>query len=228
MIKGMKSIFLGCLFGWTALYGYSKNPEEQKLKVEECVKRWEQLRAIAENSTPVTLSAAIRELITEITEPYIGEEEIKKICEVEKSTLEGEYVEYWENGKLKIRGAFKEGLAEGHIHGWYPDGSDAFKGFFSKGIKQGIHMAFFPNKKMKGDPTKYARLLTYSRKGQANGAQETSYPTGRMQVYSKYKNGSISEEPVTFWDNGLLEERFYKEGKLIHTDYGPKHKRNQK
>ncbi len=198
----------------TTISLYSEDADSRTVKYQVAIKRWEQLRAIAENSAPISLSEAVRELITEITEPYFDEETVKKIAQMEKSTESGEYVEFWENGKRKLRGAFKKGLAEGHIHGWYPDGSDAFKGFFEDGVKQGIHMAFFPRKKMEGHETNYGRLLVYTRSGKANGEQKTCDIKGRLQSHSKYKKG-VLDGPVTFWEDELLEERIYKEGKLV-------------
>lgn len=188
----------------------------REVKLQEAIKNWEQLRAIAENTTRRSLSGAIRELVTGITDPYFGEEDLKKLIEMEKSVESGEYADYWENGKRKIKGAFKKGLADGHIHGWYPDGSDAFKGFFSEGVKQGIHMAFLPRKKMNGDSTYYGRLLTYNAQGKPNGVQQTCYQYGNLQSDSNYKNGML-EGPVTFWGGGSLGERLYKEGKLVAT-----------
>lgn len=215
MLNTIKSIFFAiCLMGVSMLC--AEEAKTREVKLQDAVKSWEQLKAIAENTSRMSLSGAIRELVTGITDPYFGEEDLKKLIAMEKSVESGEYADYWENGKRKLKGAFKKGLADGHIHGWYPDGSDAFKGFFDEGVKQGIHMAFFPRKKMNGDSTHHGRLLTYNEQGKPSGVQETCYRDGGLQSDSNYKKGML-EGPVTFWGDGLLGEKLYKEGKLVTT-----------
>jgi hypothetical protein len=227
MIKSrIGKLLCGWVLAGTAMLHstYEGDPEYKKFLLEryerkrqEAAKDWDQLRAIAENIKPIRLSDAVRELITGITGPYFDEELVKKIAEMEKQVASGEYVEKWDNGKRKFRGAFKKGVAEGHIHGWYPDGSDAFKGYFTDGLKQGIHMAFFPKeeKEMDGETYHFGRLLTYREDGKAHGRQLANSSDRKSQVFAKYKNGVISEEPVTFYWKELIEERVYKKGKLV-------------
>ncbi len=141
------------------------DPEEEEqflhaFNAHPPIKRWERLKEIAENHSRITLSGAIRELIIGVTEPYFGESLLEKIAEMERTRLYiGEFIEYWDNGQIKVKAAFKNGWADGHIHGWYENGYDAFKGYFSEGIKQGIHMAFFPPKRNGGPLVNEGRLF---------------------------------------------------------------------
>ena len=88
---------------------------------------------------------------------------------MEKAQHSGEYTEYWSNGQIKVKAAFKNGLADGHIHGWYENGCDAFKAYFSEGIKQGSHMAFFPPKRCGGPTVNYGRIFSYNEQGKSHG-----------------------------------------------------------
>jgi hypothetical protein len=181
------------------------------------LQRWNRLREIAENQSKMTLSAAIRELISGVTEPFFGEDMLIKITDMERSLNSGEYIEYWDNGQIKVKAAFKNGWADGHIHGWYENGYDAFKGHFQEGIKQGVHMAFFPPKRAGGPLCNVARLLSYDEKGQPYGRQDTSYAQGGLESFMDYKNGVINGKMQIFIgkNSGVIEERDYHKGKLI-------------
>jgi antitoxin component YwqK of YwqJK toxin-antitoxin module len=90
---------------------------------------------------------------------YFEKEFIEKIRESVKKQPTGEYVEYWGNGVLKAKLPYKDGKPNGHIHGWYDNGRDAFKGFFTEGVKQGIHITFYRTEEK--DHTNQARILVY-------------------------------------------------------------------
>jgi antitoxin component YwqK of YwqJK toxin-antitoxin module len=156
-------------------------------------------------------------LISGITDPYFIHDTLEKITEMEKSQKSGEYVEYWKNGQMKIRAAFKNGRADGHIHGWYENGCDAFKGHFCEGVKQGIHMAFFPPARGNGPTVNYGRFLIYDETGKPHGEQITSYLSGHLETITRYKNGLLEGETGIYADKGkgLIEKRIYEKGILI-------------
>jgi hypothetical protein len=109
----------------------------------------------------------------------------------------GEYVEYWDNGNIKVRLPFKDGKAHGHVHGWHENRIDAFKGFFKEGVKQGIHITFF-----KTDPKlhwKKARILTFNMEGKLDGKMSKCHPNGYLWLVISYDNG-IANGPLEGWD----------------------------
>lgn len=176
-----------------------------------------ELLGLPEKTVPLDLAGAIRELVAGVTSPYFGDEFLSKIALAQKNNKDGEYLEYWPNGQVKVSGAFKNGLAEGHIHGWYEDGTDAFKAFYKQGIKQGVHIAIFPPeiRKLKNA---YARILVYNRQGQLDGKQITEYPDGRLKVLLRYSNGVLDGKAaaVSPYVDGEREEEYeYKNGNRI-------------
>jgi hypothetical protein len=181
------------------------------------LQRWERTIKIVENDLRRTLSDAIRELISGITDPYFVHDTLEKIAAMEKAHNSGEYVEYWDNGQIKVKAAFKNGWADGHMHGWYANGYDAFKGHFCEGIKQGIHMAFFPPSRCGGPYVNYGRILRYNEQGKPQDEQLTRYPSGYLESSTIYKNGVLDDEMKLYADKhkGLIEHRKYENGKLI-------------
>ena len=147
--------------------------------------------------------------IDELSEKTFDLENLEKAVQKESS---GEYIEYWENGKVKLRIPYKNGKANGHVHGWYADGTDAFKGFFKDGVKQGIHITFsFPNKK---SSFQHIRHLTFNEKGELDGEQfAESLETG-AQAFPKYKNGK-AQGFMEYWEGKEMTLSCYKDGKKL-------------
>ena len=119
------------------------------------------------------------------------------------SKEEGVYTEYWPNGVLKCKLPYKDGKADGHLHGWYDNGLDAFKGYFKEGVKQGFHITFY-----RIEPSGHvneARLLAYNEKGQLDGKQYLSHETKGLWIVFNYSNG-IPNGALEGWD---LNGRYY-------------------
>jgi antitoxin component YwqK of YwqJK toxin-antitoxin module len=190
--------------------------------------RWEQLKTIAENSSRMTLSGGIRELIAGVGDRQF-EDSLQKLAEMEEVQNSGEYIEYWDNGQIKVKGAFKNGWADGHIHGWYKSGCHAFKAYFNEGVKQGVHFAFFPIRTSWSGCNKQ-RMLRYNEKGKAHGEQATDYPTRSTESYMTYVNGIINGEMKikNDYQEGPIEERLYDHGKLLDQKVYPVSRRPKK
>jgi hypothetical protein len=196
-----------------------------KFDAQDPLERWEQVKAIAENDSRKTLSEGIRELIAGVGDMHF-EDTLQKIADREKNQQDGEYVEYWDNGQIKIKAAIKNGWAEGHVHGWYQTGCDAFKAYFNEGIKQGVHFAFFPIKSV-SPGMNHQRVLRYNEKGQAHGDQDTSYTPISLESFMHYNNGVLDGDMKLYGEHhsGLLEERTYAKGKLIEQKVYPRPKK---
>ncbi len=207
----MKQFLLGMyLIGVCALYS-----NEKKTNAFVPEKECKQFLQICENTSRMSLAHAIRELTVGVVDPYFGEDFLSKIEEMQKRQPSGEYVEYWENGQIKARGSYKNGYADGHIHGWYEDGTDAFKGFFKEGVKLGVHIAFYPP--LPGNEQSWnARILTFNSEGKTEGKQQACYPNRRLLLSASYKNG-VLDGPKEVYDSegGRIERKEYKKGKLL-------------
>jgi len=156
-MKKVLTLFL--LLCSSLTFGVSLPPEEEL----------QMLLACGEKSV-VSFSEALRELLPGITDTFFDEEFIDRIAKIEKD-LDGEYSEHWDNGQLKLRVTFKKGVPDGHFHGWFPNGDDAFKGYLAAGTKQGVHMAFFPIEDTHLVMSHSGRKLSYNRKGRLQGVQ---------------------------------------------------------
>lgn len=128
------------------------------------------------------------ELIGGLCDAAFGEDFLVQLDKWVSLYPEGEYIEFWDNKQIKAKIPYKNGVAEGHIHGWYKDGKDAFKGFYVEGKRVGIQMAFYPSEVGKGqDP--YGRVLIYDTHGRLDGEQITRSPEGHLIAHIPYKEG---------------------------------------
>ncbi len=204
----MKILMGVCLMLMHALYAADKPMDHEAIRY---------VMRIAENNHQDSLANAIQEITEGFTGSHFGADFLNNVREKEKSQPTGEYVEYWPNGQLKVKAAYKNGRPEGHIHGWYDDGTSAFKGFFKEGVKQGVHMAFFPPEvtKTKRDGEVMASCFVYNEKGEADGEQQSDHPPhGRLHVLVEYRKGVLNGT-CGLWNNGSLGEWRYKKGKLL-------------
>ena len=198
------------LLGITFMFGMDVVVESPK----EITRGWEE-KFLGIKYDVTTLDNAVQEMVGGLIDEVFDKEFIARIAEVIKKQPkgEGEYTEYWENGTLKARLPFKDGKANGHLHGWYDNGLDAFKGYFTAGVKQGIHITFF--KTEPNENQEKARLLIFDLKGKLDGEIFTLHPSGRLCLMTRYSHGKASDR-LTGWDeNGkcYLEVQ-YKNGVL--------------
>jgi hypothetical protein len=141
-----------------------------------------------QSPVPETFSQAVRELISHGAESQFGADFLAKIAEAENNSIDGEYIEKWGNGQIKFCGSFQNKFAEGHIHGWYSDGRDAFKGYFKNGIKAGIHITFLPSGP-RVHSNAHDRVLAFDEKGRLDGDQWLNDPDDHFKAYVHYAHG---------------------------------------
>jgi hypothetical protein len=163
-----------------------------------------------------TLDNAVDEMVFGLIDEIFDKKFIGRIkSEIDKNRVgEGEYLEYWPNGNLKARLAYKDGKAHGHLHGWHENGHDAFKGYFHEGLKQGIHITFFDAESREN--INIARLLTYTDQGKLHIKQYLMHRNRELWTAVSYKNG-VAHGALEGWDpNGkpFLAAQ-YKKGVLL-------------
>ena len=156
------------------------------------------------------LSQAIEELVSTYS-PGTFQEDIQKIIEKEKKEQNGDYISHWPSGQIKVQGSFKNGLAEGHFHGYYEDGSDAFKGFFKEGTKQGVHLAFFAPGNTRSGGNSLGLVLVFNEKGKLHGNQIMEHAGAYIAAIAIYKNGILKKLDTCEDSDGerISPESFY-------------------
>ncbi len=212
-------VFLSVLLGGALLHSQivqpQITPEQEEAIVNSCGSK---------PSAP--LSKALQELIQGISNQTFGKDLFEKIIALEKKKFTGEFVDYWENGQCKIKAFFKNGKVDGHVHGWFPDGNEAFKGFFYENTKAGVHIAFHP----KGAPRWYfggcARILSYDYAGLLDGEQRSKEYDGKLKTFIAFKHGVPNGSRILYnQDRKCIKDEFYEDGKFIPGKTTEKRKR---
>ena len=171
------------------------------------------------NIDQTSLSDVIEELIAGLYTPGFDQAFLEHVTQMQKEHPNERYVEYWDNGQMKFDATFKNGIPDGHFHGWYYHGQDAFKGFHRAGVRVGVHMGFFWTKSYTNRSTNpgIGRLFNYNEMGILDGEQKTKYEDhGRLESSIYYRNGVLHGTAVCY--HGPREEvvnRLYRNGELV-------------
>jgi antitoxin component YwqK of YwqJK toxin-antitoxin module len=183
---------------------------------KEATPQQEYERIVAYGERPISaLSQALRELIVDVGDAFYDETFYQKLIEAENSKWTGEYVDTWENGQMKLKATLINGVVDGHVHGWYPNGLESFKAYFDKGKKIGAHFAFYySDKVVVGDFIREARIIVFDLKGRFQGQQQSFYPNQHLKCIAYYKKGKLDGN-LGFYDATKAEEMKYKKGKFI-------------
>jgi len=204
-----KLLFFYLLLGVFPLHSEKVQPWTTPEKEEAVVTE-------AEKKTCAPLSEALYQLIEGISDETFDKAFFDKIVQKEEEKVTGEYTDHWENGQLKIKASFKEGKVDGHVHGWFSDGEEAFKAFFYENKKAGIHIAFHPCGAPRRCHVGIARLLSYNFEGQLHGEQRSKEYGGRLKTLITYKLG-ILDGSTSMYDleRRCVRDEFYEDGKLV-------------
>lgn len=171
----------------------------------------------AQNGKPIApLSEALKDLLVDILDQTFDASFFQKIKAAEDAKFTGEYLDHWKNGQLKIKATLKEGKVDGHVHGWFPDGFEAFKAFFYENMKVGIHMVFYPKKSPEPELEKIARIYTFDFKGKLDNRQTSEFQNGKLKSMVRFKHGLLHGHLSMY--NGervCIKECDYEEGKLV-------------
>ena len=219
----MKAIFGSFIFMMTCLFGSEIIVDSPKVITKE----WEE-KVFGIKYGVTALDNAIHEMVDGLIDDYFDEAFFGRLQTAlsKQPKGEGEYIECWKNGQLKVSLPFKDGKAHGHLHGWYDNGVDAFKAYFTEGVKQGIHITFFRTESEQH--MNDAQILTFNGTGVIDGKQYKSHPTGNLWIVITYENGIVNG-PLEGWD--LNRKYFlssqYKKGVLQKKPPLPPNKRKR-
>ncbi len=183
-------------------------PETTPEREEEIVRQ-----VAKEKSAP--LSRALFQLIEGISDQTFDEAFFAKIKKLEAEKFTGEFTDYWDNGQLKIRANFKEGKVDGHVHGWFSEGPEAFKLFFYENVKAGIFLAFYPHTGERLDSVRLARKFSYNFEGELDSDQSSFYKKRELKSFAQYCHGTLDGRYSTWNLDDSIKQEVYKNGKLI-------------
>lgn len=156
------------------------------------------------NEPCTPFSEALKALISGISDQTFNTALFDKIREKEKEQYSGDFVDYWDTEKIKIKATFLNGKVNGHVHGWFPDGNEAFKAFYHENIKVGVHMAFFPKGGPKIANQAVARILCFDFSGKLDRSQTSEYQNGRLKTHISFKHGLLDGKLQLYKKNGSL------------------------
>ena len=136
---------------------------------------------------------------------------------------------YYENGKKKFEGFFKNDNAEGKGIIYFENGNKKFEGDFKNGVPEGKGILYYENgnKKYEGDyinNLKDGKGILYDENGikkyegyfkqnnfEGKGAEY--YENGNKEYEGGYKNGEFDGKGIRYYENGnILYEGDFKDG----------------
>ncbi len=145
--------------------------------------------------------------------------------------LHGDEKSYYQSGKLKSLGSFKNGILDGIVTGYYEDGSIQVRAVYDNGDKQGrvIHYysngnkqleEFYVDNKLDGQRSTWfengslMEVSPYS-KGLVHGTGRTYYETGGVFEEANFKYGTLKTMRVFTEDGKLSEQKGWIDKKII-------------
>ena len=150
--------------------------------------------------------------------------------------LHGTEKSYYQSGKLKSLGYFKQGILDGIVTGYYEDGTIQVRGLYDNGNKQGRVIYHYPNGNKQIEQffiddvlnglfsTWYEngnimRLIPYS-KGLVHGMFETYYEAGGVFERVKYDYGTPKHMTIFNEDGSIAEQKGWIDNKIIERIVG--------
>ncbi len=159
--------------------------------------------------------------------PYTGNLDIinndwgRDAVEINKNfvdgVLHGAEKSYYQSGKLKSLGYFKQGILNGVVTGYYEDGSIQVRALYDNGDKQGRVIYYYP------DGSK--QLEQFFNNDVLDGFYRTWYENGKLMESIPYSKGLVHGMVKTFYESGgVFEEIKYDYGSpkyiTIHNEDG--------
>jgi antitoxin component YwqK of YwqJK toxin-antitoxin module len=141
--------------------------------------------------------------------------------------LDGPYKSYWQNGKLRETGAYKEGGKHGKWYSYYDTGKKYEIQEFENSVNVGELKAYYPDGNVQriveyGDqyywPTGFAR--SYFNNGDLM-SESVTYANGKGYVRSYFDNGVLQEELIVEYSpNDVVQTtRRFRDGRLREKTY---------
>ena len=120
----------------------------------------------------------------------------------EKDILDGAFKEYYESGKLKTEGVYKDGLWHGRIKDYNENGILIADAMMRKGVENGEDISFNANGSIKQKSTKV--------NGEMNGLVTVYDEEGVLKMDQFYKNGEATGKFRQYFNDGTISHEGHK------------------
>lgn len=126
--------------------------------------------------------------------------------------LDGPYVSYYANGKVKSKGSYKNGLPTGEWEYFYENGKLKMKGELEKGSNHGPWKYFFENGQLSMEGEVY--------NGKRQGEWKHYFEKGDIKSLGEYKDGKKNGIWNYHYEDGSLKaQAYYKEGRGRYKEF---------
>jgi antitoxin component YwqK of YwqJK toxin-antitoxin module/CHAT domain-containing protein len=145
------------------------------------------------------------------------------IVSMDPDVFEGEYHEYYQNGKLKSVGYHKNGVLDGPYKAYTSNGVLLSEGMYKHDKAQGRWLIYFDNGKLNADLVRKdgeeeGQKIVYYKSGQIQakgmmkadkreGVWESFYENGKLKSRSAFANGEFNGFSEDYYEDGTLKEK---------------------
>jgi len=120
----------------------------------------------------------------------------------------GEYFRFYENGKMKEKGIYANGVRHGLIYHYREDGTLAESSQYEKGLKQGISRLYFPGGVLFSE--------AYFKENKKEGVARSYWESGRLRSLFTIEAGQLHGVAKVYARNGDIEQiAIFQQGELI-------------
>lgn len=147
--------------------------------------------------------------VDKIVEKSLGNSGLFKTGEIFPGKgSDGPFKEYYEKGRLKSEGFYKDGKLEGSYKGYYENGKLKGESFYERGKFNGSCKAYYENGQLKAE-----QLF---KDGKEDGPEKhyEYYKDGQLRFEADFMSGKLDGLSRRYYENGnLKEEMGFKDGR---------------
>ena len=165
------------------------------------------------------------------TEYFLGGTQIRTIMHFRAGKRNGNFIFYYENGKLKLTGKYVDDLLDSTVNAYWENGNMKYIHEYAMGVRVGKTITYYNNGNLEQEVAlknekPHGLMLTYYEAGNIRlksnyneGVRDGQYLryhlTGLVAEESYYKNG-FQDSVARYWDNvfgSIMKEEYFKMGK---------------
>ena len=108
----------------------------------------------------------------------------------------GEYMSYYENGNIKVKTYYKDGLVSGKYCEYYESGKKHFVGNYKDNLFEGLQQVYYESGKVES--------IYYCKEGKLNGLTKEYYENGRLRMTKNWSMGICTGVCKMYYENGRM------------------------
>ena len=143
---------------------------------------------------------------------YYQSGKLKSLGYFKQGVLDGVVTGYYEDGTIQVRALYDNGKKQGRVIFYYPDGTKQVEQDFKNNVLDGLYTTWYENGKL-------MESIPYS-KGLVHGVLETYYETGGIFERVKYDYGSPKYITTYNEDGSIAEQKGWIDKKVIERIVG--------